>query len=321
MNEPAIRRAAVVDIGSNTIKILVGESLPRGGVAVLHDQTIECRISRGMYAEPPRFTETAMHEAVGAVRTLLEGARPFEPGRVEILATSAVRDAENRDDFVRLIDECCGRPLRILTGAEEAAGIARGIAVEPDLDPGSDYTVADLGGGSLEWIHSRGGGIAHLASLDLGAVRLLHRFVPDPEAPLPPSARAAIRECCLHTFSRRLPRLEADPARRHWGTGGAFTITRLLLAAEGGRLLADQSNEIPLLDIQRLFGKLAALDLEGRKSFPGLPPPRADILPVALLVLEALASHTGADRFCHSFHNLRMGRLARLLEKPGCPNA
>ncbi|MFP4352792.1 MAG: Ppx/GppA phosphatase family protein [Puniceicoccaceae bacterium] len=315
MSGSAIRRAAVVDIGSNTIKILVGEALPGGGVVVLHDQSVECRISRGMYKELPRFTGTAMREAARAVRTLLEGARPFEPRQVEILATSAVRDAENRDDFVRLIDECCGRTLRILTGAEEAAGIARGIAVEPDLDPGADYTVADLGGGSLEWIHSRGGGIAHLASLDLGAVRLLHRFVPDPAAPLPPSAAAAIRDFCLDVFARSLPRLGSGPGRRHWGTGGAFTITRLLLAGESGRPLPDQSNEIPLRDIRRLSKKLAALDLEDRKSVPGLPPPRADILPVALVVLEALASHTGADRFYHSFHNLRMGRLAMLLEK------
>jgi exopolyphosphatase/guanosine-5'-triphosphate,3'-diphosphate pyrophosphatase len=267
-----------------------------------------------MYADPPRFTPEAMEEAVEAIRALLAEAKPLEPRVVEILSTSAVRDASNRDDFVRLVALRCGHPLHVLTGREEAEGIARGVAEEPGLSRDSDYTVTDLGGGSLEWIHSERGVVRDMASLDLGAVRLLDRFVPDPGTPLSPERRSRLRDHCAAAFAATLPALPENPGRSHWGTGGAFTIARLLLATENGVELREQPQEISLEDLVRLADRLSALPLAERRAYPGLPATRADILPVALTIVEALAEFTRARSFRHSFCNLRMGRLARVLE-------
>ncbi len=305
-------RAAVIDVGSNTIKILLGEITPHG-VRTLLDRTIECRISEGMYADPPQFTDQAMEAAVQAIQELLELARTHSPQSLEIVSTSAVRDAGNRDEFSKRVLDGTGHPLKVLTGLEEAEGIAHGIAQEPSLDPHFPYSVSDLGGGSLEWIFQRDGGVEHLCSMDLGAVRLLHRFLPDPQAPIPAAAKSQIRTHCLDTFQSALPVAPFPLGTTHWGTGGAFTITRLILATAHEISLSEQSPVIHVEDIRRIESELSSLPLAERQTYPGLPASRADILPVALLVLQALAEFTEAASFHHSFCNLRAGRLAHQL--------
>lgn len=313
MNDPAPLRAGIIDIGSNTIKILVGEKRTNE-VHVLADRTVECRISTGMTSDPPRLATESMEAAVDAVQSLLDEARKVGTFPVEIVATSAVREAANKETFSAMMERTTSIPLQILSGEEEAQGIARGIGEERGIDSKSDYTVSDLGGGSLEWIHQRQGILQTAISLNVGAVRLLQRFVADPKQPLGRSEADAIRTTCREAFRKHLPTLPASPLRTHWGTGGAFTITRLLMASAEGRPFRDQPREIPVARIRSFADHLARLSLAERKDFPGLPETRADILPVALIILETLAAHTGVEVFRHSFHNLRMGRLALLLD-------
>ncbi len=313
MTDPAKPRAGVIDIGSNTIKILVGERR-NGAVHILADETVECRISAGMYAAPPLLGAEAMQKSVEAVRTLLSKAKALGDFPVEIVATSALRDAANREAFAEMLHHAVSRPLKILSGEEEAQGIARGIGEERGLDPLSEYTVSDLGGGSLEWIHHRKGRVENAESLDLGAVRLLNRFVEDPEKPLSEQQVSNIRETCRILFADKIPKLSENAARTHWGTGGAFTITRLLMATEQGKPFREQPREIPVDRIRSYAERLGRLALPQRKTFPGLPETRADILPVALVIIATLADHLGVKVFRHSFNNLRMGRLVSLLE-------
>ncbi|MGE9290993.1 MAG: hypothetical protein ACQKBT_08390, partial [Puniceicoccales bacterium] len=228
-----IQKAAVIDVGSNTIKILAGEKTPTG-LSILFDQTAECRISAGMYSDPPQFTANSMEAASLAIRDLLEQVKHLDLDKVEILSTSAVRDAENREVFANLVTEKTGHPLLILSGTEEAQGIANGIAQEPSIDAKAPYSISDLGGGSLEWIFRNEGQIEHITSMQLGAVRLMNQYVPDPMSPLTDEAKQSIRSHCLASYREFLPQTALPSGSSHWGTGGAFTITRLLLATEKG---------------------------------------------------------------------------------------
>tara|TARA_R100000027_G_scaffold62209_2_gene54173 strand:+ start:5374 stop:6315 length:942 start_codon:yes stop_codon:yes gene_type:complete len=304
--------AAVIDIGSNTIKVIVAQTSATG-LKVLFDQTAECRISEGMYTEPPRFTSASMEAATAAIQTLLEKAAHYHPAHTEIVATSAVRDAENRGDFAKLIGDATHIPLRILSGKEEAMGIAQGIAQEPLVSADGPYSISDLGGGSLEWILQDGGKIAHLTSMQLGAVRIMNRFLQDPSSPISPDEKSAILSHCRAVYSEHLPATPPSADTSHWGTGGAFTISRLILATENGVELRDQSQVLHLRDIRRIEETLSKLPLSERQTYPGLPATRADILPVALIIIQALAEHVQTETFHHSFCNLRMGRVATLL--------
>jgi len=309
------KKAAVIDIGSNTIKALAGRRTA-AGLEVLMDRSVECRISEGMYAAPLRFTEEAMEKGVRAVEELMRAVGTVAPDEIEILATSAVRDAGNREDFCQRIAEKTGFFPKVLSGDEEAAAIANGVAQEPRLDQSRPYSITDLGGGSLEWILRHPYQVSFAGSMDLGAVRLLNRFVSDPRGALLDGDKEKIRAHCHEVFRQTLPPVRSDAAISHWGTGGAFTISRLILATENRLPLEKQDQKLPGTEIQRIEEILSPLPLPARQQYPGLPPSRADILPVALVIVLALAEFTGADAYSHSFCNLRMGRLATLLQNP-----
>ena len=107
---------AVVDIGSNSIKILVARRLADGRVEQLKNKTLDCRISAGISAATPRLAEDGMQRGLDAIRELLALAAPYSPARIQLVATSAVRDAANGEDFRALVLAATGHPVRILSG-------------------------------------------------------------------------------------------------------------------------------------------------------------------------------------------------------------
>ena len=141
---------AVIDIGSNSIKILVAASAPGGGLTLLKTRTIDARISAGISRTNPLLAETGMAAGLDAIRTLLADAAPFTPARTLLVATSAVRDAQNGPEFRTRVQAATGLTIRILTGEEEATLIGRGLTCDPALADLNDFSVFDLGGGTFD---------------------------------------------------------------------------------------------------------------------------------------------------------------------------
>ncbi|MFM8618487.1 MAG: Ppx/GppA phosphatase family protein, partial [Opitutaceae bacterium] len=182
----------VIDIGSNSIKLLIAMRAIDGGLAVIETRTIDARISAGISRDAPRLSEAGMEAALAAVRLLAADAAAHGASDLRLVATSAVRDASNGGDFRERVRAATGAAPRILTGDEEAALIGRGLLCDPALRDLRDFTVCDLGGGSLECIGFAGRAIRGKISLPLGCVRLTERFVSDPAAPVPAEALAAV---------------------------------------------------------------------------------------------------------------------------------
>ena len=147
MNAPSV---AVVDIGSNSIKVLVAAPAPEGGLQTLLSHTIEARISAGIAAANPQLTEEGMARGLAAIGDLLAEAAPLHPARVQLVATSAVRDAVNGAEFRARVRKQTGLEIRLLSGDEEANLIGRGLTCDPALTSLQDFYLFDLGGGSLE---------------------------------------------------------------------------------------------------------------------------------------------------------------------------
>jgi exopolyphosphatase/guanosine-5'-triphosphate,3'-diphosphate pyrophosphatase len=136
--------------------------------------------------------------------------------------------------------------------------------------------------------------------------------VEDPEAPLAPAAEATIRAHV--TEQLRASGFDFGPAG--WpliATGGAFTVSRAVLAAQAGRDIRESSPHLTRNSLATLRQKLAAMPLHERLSVPHLPAARADILPTALVTIDALLESTGRQQLTHSFYNLRYGIAADLL--------
>jgi exopolyphosphatase/guanosine-5'-triphosphate,3'-diphosphate pyrophosphatase len=308
---------AVVDVGSNSIKLLVAARAEDGALQALAMQTLEARISAGLSAERPQLGAEGIARGVAAIGTLLDAARLWRPARAIVVATSAVRDAANGAEFVACVRAATGERLRILSGDEEAALIGRGLLCDPGLVHLSDFEVYDLGGGSLECLSFQGRKLRQALSLPLGCVRLTEKFVRHPNQPLDEPSRSALCaqvETALGDSGFRFPS-RAEPVAV--GTGGTFTTVRAIRAAAAGLALEATEPAIPVPELAALAERLGRLPLAERQTVPGLPRKRADVFPAALLTLLTLAKVGGIGRFRHSFYNLRWGLAAETLGAAG----
>jgi exopolyphosphatase/guanosine-5'-triphosphate,3'-diphosphate pyrophosphatase len=303
MSAPAV---AILDIGSNSIKVLVASRAEGGGLTPLLSKSVDARISAGISAEQPRLSEEGMARGLAAIQELLAAAAPFSPVRAVLVATSAVRDAANGAEFRERVRAASGFEIRILTGEQEANAIGRGLTTDPALAALQNFYVFDLGGGSLECLAFQGRRIAQAASLQLGCVRLTEKFVADPTAPFPGKARARIMTHVKETLQ------EADfrfylPDGEAVATGGTVSSVRAIYGAKAGRDLAATPPIIPTWQLQQLLDELGPMPLAQRRQVAGLPPARADVFPAALATLLAVAEAGGISTFHHSLHNLRFG--------------
>ncbi len=303
---------AVIDIGSNSIKILVATRDPRGSIKQLLSRTLDARISEGISAEKPKLTDDGMRRGLGAIRELLMEAEPYRPAKIQLVATSAVRDASNGAEFRSKVKAATKHDIRILSGKEEANAIGRGLTADPALADLRNFYLFDLGGGSLECLSFRDRKVQQSLSLQLGCVRLTEKFVSDTSVAFSPEARAGVMnevESGLKEagFSFDLPGAAGV------ATGGTVSTVRAIVGAGANKKAEQTPAIIPVALLESLLDHIAVLPLEERKRVPGLPPPRADVFPVALTTFLGLAEAGGLTEFRHSFYNLRWGIAAEML--------
>jgi exopolyphosphatase/guanosine-5'-triphosphate,3'-diphosphate pyrophosphatase len=306
---------AVIDIGSNSIKVLVAAQATAGGLHILRTRTIDARISAGISQAVPRLSEAGMAAGLDAIRVLLAEAAPFAPAATVLVATSAVRDAQNGAEFRERVRRATGHGIRILSGDEEANLIGRGLTCDPALAGLRDFYVFDLGGGSLECLAFRNRTIQQAASLQLGCVRLTEKFVPDPTAPLSSAAQRAIRQHAQDLLARSDFQFSLPADSAAIGTGGTVTVARAILAARTGLAFEASAPQVTLAELRELLALLGSLPLAGRREIAGLPPARADVMPAALVTLITLAEAGGFTAYRHSLYNLRYGLAAEALDK------
>ena len=304
---------AVIDIGSNSIKVLVAQRDATGRLQALKSKTLDARISAGISKTKPLLSEEGMTRGLAAIRELLADSAAFSPARLVLVATSAVRDAGNGADFRARVKSATGHEIRILTGDEEANLIGRGLTSDPALADLRAFYVFDLGGGSLECLEFRERQIVQAMSLQLGCVRLTERFIKDPSAALSQAEANALALYVRDELKRSGFRF-AITAPAAVFTGGTMSSVRAIKGARHGLTLEETPSIVGVETMSALLDELAPLDLAARKQIPGLPPGRADVFPAALITMLTVADYAHVDRFHHSLHNLRWGIAAEATE-------
>lgn len=305
--------AGALDIGSNTLKMLVVEKTAEG-LRELGQRSSETRISAGISRDNPALTEAGMSRAVRVIGELYHDMMAFHPGRVRMVATSAVRDATNREEFCRRVLQVTGCPVEVISGDQEARLIGRGVLTDPALERQREILVIDMGGGSVECIYIKDRAIQFAESLPLGGVRLLERHVADPAQPLRPDEKEAVIASVQGHVSRLRLELEEPENALVVGAGGTWITSRAMLAHREGKTLEASSPYLELSDLESVFEEAASGTLEERLKMPKLPPNRADVFPVTLLALMELGKWAGVTQFYHCFHSLRWGVVSSLLE-------
>lgn len=291
-------RCGVVDLGSNSVRLVVYEGQTRNPMPIFNEKAV-LRLGRGMQTtgrlneEGMDLALTVMHRYHAVARAM--GAEPFE-----VLATAAVRDAQNGPDFVQALRERMpGVPIHILSGAEEAAYSADGMLCGI---PAADGVLADIGGGSLEVVRLVGGRRGASQTLRLGVIRLAERSEGDP-------ARArAIAEQDLQS----VPWLEQAAGSDLYLVGGAWrALARIHIAQTGYPLNMVHHYTISREEARDLTGVIATAARKMLERLPGAPRRRIDDLPFAAVTLRRLLRVADARRVIFSASGLREGWFMR----------
>lgn len=291
--------SAVIDIGSNSIKMLVAEGADAVPVFEAHSDT---RLSPNAEGARELIPEAAFAAGVEVVRGFAEQAREFSPARTAIVGTSLLRTAENAPEFAAAVLRATGTPLRVLSGLEEAELVAAGVATDPAVR--LPCAIFDLGGGSLEFIAKPAdGGKIFEESWRLGAVRTTRRFFSDASGKIPCEEIAALRRSVRETVSAALPR-EIPPGAEAVFCGGAAKLCAKLSGHE-------VYGEIPVEVLETLLRGTCGRTLAERVA-DGVPEKRADIFPAAVATLAEVCRVCAFPRFRVTNRNLRWGLCAQL---------
>ncbi|MDT0270450.1 Ppx/GppA phosphatase family protein [Streptomyces sp. DSM 44915] len=315
--------AAAIDCGTNSIRLLVADADPATGQLVERDRRMEIvRLGQGV-DRTGRLAPEALDRTLAACReyAAVVAAHGVTPDRLRFAATSASRDAENRADFVRGVQEILGVSPEVITGDEEAAlsftGATRELAGRPDI--ARPFLVLDIGGGSTEFVLGDDR-VTAARSVDIGCVRLTERHLTGADGAVadPPSqaARAALTadiDAALELAAERVPLTEA-------GTlvglaGSVTTVAAMALELPEYDPSAIHHAVLERERVRRITEWLWSADHAARAAVPAMHPGRVDVIGAGALVLLRVMERAEVSRVTVSEHDILDGLLWSVLAR------
>jgi exopolyphosphatase/guanosine-5'-triphosphate,3'-diphosphate pyrophosphatase len=304
------KRVATLDIGTNSVLLLIAEATPAGPRALLERATIT-RLGEGV-DRTRRLAPEACARTLACLRDYAADIARLGVSTSAAVGTSAMRDAVGGDDFKREARELLGVEPQVIDGAREAALTFRGALSGLALD--GAVTVFDVGGGSTEIVQGeRRAGIATAASsvsLDIGSVRLFERHVRTD----PPSESELERVSAdIDAALARAP--SAKPSDALVGVAGTVTsLASLALELVSYDPARVHGSVLDARSVRALAEKLGALSLAERQALPGLDPRRADVIVVGARIVERVMQRQRASELVVSDRGVRWGLCEELCE-------
>lgn len=294
-------RVAVIDIGSNSVRLVVYDTLTELPVPIFNEK-VECALGRGL-GKTGRLSEDGVEEAMACLVRFSHLIRSMAVERTELLATAAVRRAEDGPTFVKEVEAVFGQPVQVLSGEEEARLAAVGLLSGV---PDAHGVLGDLGGGSLDLVSLNQGGFADYATLPLGHLAL-------PEAAGYKRSRA---EKIVADEFGAIPWLANVEGRTLYIVGGAWRLlARLFINETDYPLHVIDGFSVSYDDALRLSDLISGLGAGTLQKIPGISKRRVEAMPYAALVLKLLLETTKPKRLCFSAFSMREGKLFDSLPK------
>jgi len=331
-------RRAVIDIGTNSVKLLVAD-VSAAAIEPVWEGSEQTRLGRGFY-DDHRLRPAAIADTAKAVAGFAETAREQGATQVRVIATSAARDAVNAGELLAAVRAASGQTVEVISGEQEADWAFQGVLTDDSL-LGQPLLILDVGGGSTEFILGDGSRSLFRESFRLGTVRLLEAArLSDPPTPAELSAtRAQLRAFLDREVRPQLgPHLQASASvgptcgrpqlsvQSHETARSAAlpSSSELLLVGTGGTTSILARLELQLADYDRdrieatqftaervrwHVGRLWSLPLAGRRELPGLPPKRADVILFGAAIFEAVMESFGLATLRVSTRGLRFAAV------------
>jgi len=311
-------RLSAIDIGSNSIRQTIADVSATGIIRVVDEMKAAPRLGAGL-SKRGSIGEIAIQNALSTLSRMATLANQLGVKRTEVVATSAVREASNGDQFLRLVRSETGLKIKILRGEDEARLAFRSALAHFDLAVGR-AVVMDIGGGSLELALSADGLVDRLISLPLGAIRTTERYLGDGRK------KKGMRKLRKNVREELRKHLSA----RHWHSariicsGGTFTTLASIYLARIGMESAKtvHGTVIPLFELEHIVDMLHNMSPEERQAVPGLSAARSDIIVGGLAVAAEVAARVEAKELVVSGYGIREGILlesAQVAPSPADP--
>jgi exopolyphosphatase/guanosine-5'-triphosphate,3'-diphosphate pyrophosphatase len=308
-------RIAAIDIGTNSIHIVIAQATGQGGFDVLDREREVVQVGRGSF-KTGRLRVEAIARTADALARFVALAKSFGAERIVCTATAAVREARNGGEFVRAAREASGITPRVIPAKEEGRLIY--LAVRNALEmPQEKSLILDIGGGSLQFVVGSPAGVDRVVSAPLGALRLseTHPLGDPPDA----SAVKALRRHVRKTAKSALAELGIKkPADVFGSSGSIHALAHVANQMDGkGGIAQLNGHRLTLKSLQRCVKALESMALSDRAKLPGIDAPRAEILVHGGIVLAHVLEAVGASGITLSDFGVREGLLADYIGRNG----
>ena len=294
-------RIAVVDIGSNSVRLVVFDGIKRTPATIFNEKVL-CGLGREL-ASTGRLSKSGVERALVNIQRFVGLTRSMGVENVHFLATAAARDAKDGPDFVSQVEKISGQKVQVLSGQEEARLSASGVIAGM---PEADGIMGDLGGGSLELVDIRNREVGHGVTLPLGPLRLLD---------LHGNSRSAARK----EIAKQLDKIEwltKGKGRGFFPVGGAWrNLARLDIEQSHHPLHVVHGYILPYRQARRLTKLVGGLTPDSLRAIGNMQKRRLEVMPLGAMILDALLRRTKSEQCVFSSFGLREGFLFEQLVK------
>jgi len=311
------RVVGFVDLGTNSVRLLLVRINPNHSYAILTQQKEVVRLGEGEFVDQVLQPE-AMDRAALVCRKFAELSHSYGSEEIIAVTTSAVREAKNQGEFLRRLRQEANLDVRVISGKEEARLIYLGVSSAVNLD-GKEAAFIDVGGGSTEVIAGNQRRHYFLSSLNLGAIGLtsLH-FLPGETGPVNSESYALLQRRVRMASARTLQEMR----RYHFDLALGSSGTAENLADIAARALHNRQRQrddvLSYRDLKQVIDMLCALPLEARRKVPGINPERADIIIAGAAIIHTLMEDLGFSKLrVIADRGLREGLLIDYLSRSG----
>ncbi len=304
-------RLAAIDIGTNSIRLMVVEPLRGGAYRILDEEKESTRLGVSL-SKTGSLEAGAMEKSLVALRRMKQIAEGFQVSQLRTIATCAVREARNGDEFRRRAREELGIEIEIISAKREALLAFFSVQKAFDL-AGKHVAVADIGGGSTEIVLAYGNLVEAIYTTQLGAVRLAEIHGSGPGMAGDDFQRM------VESIDRHLRKHTKNPVfvpHMLFGSGGTFTsLASMVMAAKGQTDLPMRGYQVTRAEVRHLLERLRKQSLRDRAATPGLSPDRADIIVSGLAIVDRVMERFEVNMLQIHNRGVRDGLVLQMIEE------
>ncbi|MCC7086791.1 MAG: Ppx/GppA family phosphatase [Pirellulales bacterium] len=303
-------RLAAIDIGSNSVRLIVAEPYRGGDYRILDEEREPTRLGRALDSTG-NLDPQAVELTLAALRRFKQIAAGYQVDELRTIATCAVREASNGQEFCRRVNSDVGIAVDVISSSQEARLAFYSVQRAFDLG-GKNVVVADIGGGSTEIVLASGNVIESIASTALGTVRLSEMF----------GSGAVLTGKDYDQMVAHIDRILKKEARRaafqpHLliGSGGTFTsMAEMMMASRRQTGLPVRGYLLSQAEVSHMLDRLRKLPVKSRRQVPGLAPDRADIIVAGIAVVDRLMRRFKVNQLQVHSRGVRDGLLLTMID-------